>query len=214
MTSHDEMQDMNGQYAEMARDKALAGESEATAEPDFRALFEAAPRAHLVLRADAPHFTIEAASDAYLRATHTSRDGSAGIVGRPLFEVFPDRPDTDASGARDVRASIEHVLATGAPDAMPVQHYDIQGADGAWEERHWAILTTPMLGRDGGVAYVIHSVEDVTARVAADAARASSLGRERAAGADESESGSALPAFCIAWAMLTSRSIATGASRT
>src|SRR5262245_37938615 len=56
---------------------------------DFRLLFEAAPGAFLVLLPDAPRFTVVAASDAYLRATLTERDH---IVGRGLFEVFPDHP--------------------------------------------------------------------------------------------------------------------------
>ena len=45
-------------------------------EPDFRALFEGAPDLYLVL---APDLKIVAVSDAYLRATMTTREG---IVGR------------------------------------------------------------------------------------------------------------------------------------
>ena len=65
----------------------------ASGAPDFRALFEAAPGLYLVLRTDAPRFTIEAASDAYMRATLTTRDGPGGLVGRAMFEAFPDPPD-------------------------------------------------------------------------------------------------------------------------
>jgi hypothetical protein len=54
--------------------------------PDFRRLFESVPGCYLVL---APDMTIVASSDAYLRASMTRRDE---IVGRPLFEVFPDNP--------------------------------------------------------------------------------------------------------------------------
>ncbi|WP_439628190.1 PAS domain-containing protein, partial [Gemmata sp.] len=67
--------------------------------PDFRALFEAAPGAYLVLDRD---FTIVAASDAYLRATRTERHR---IVGRDVFDVFPDNPvDPSATGVRNLRA--------------------------------------------------------------------------------------------------------------
>jgi hypothetical protein len=52
--------------------------------PDFRALFESAPGLFLVLR---PDLVIVGASDAYLRATMTEREA---IVGRHLFDVFPD----------------------------------------------------------------------------------------------------------------------------
>jgi hypothetical protein len=49
-------------------------------------LFEAAPGLYLVL---APDLRIVAVSDAYLRATMTSRQA---ILGRGIFDVFPGRP--------------------------------------------------------------------------------------------------------------------------
>src|SRR5689334_6919264 len=54
---------------------------------DFRVLFESAPGLFLVLD---PELRIVAVSDAYLAATMTVRDN---IVGRGIFEVFPDNPD-------------------------------------------------------------------------------------------------------------------------
>jgi PAS domain S-box-containing protein len=123
----------------------------------FRALFESLPGRYLVL---APDFTIVAASDAYLAATMTSREQ---IVGRDLFAVFPDNPDdTTATGTSNLRASLGRVLATGAADTMPVQRYDVRGADGTFEERHWSPVNSPVLGADKKIEYIIHRVEDVT----------------------------------------------------
>ena len=69
----------------------------ANAQLDFRALFESAPGLFLVLKPNPPEFTILAVSDAYLHATMTKRDA---IVGRGLFDVFPDNPeDAEASGS-------------------------------------------------------------------------------------------------------------------
>jgi signal transduction histidine kinase len=136
---------------------------------DHRALFEAAPALLLVLAPNAPEFTILDASDAYLRATLTTR---AEIVGRGLFEVFPDNPaDRDASGTTNLRASLERVLATRAPDAMAVQKYDIPTPErerGSFEERHWSPLNVPVLSPDGEVRWIVHRVEDVTAFVKGD----------------------------------------------
>ena len=139
--------------------------------PDFRALFEAAPALYLVVRADAPRFTIDAASDAYLRATLTTRDGPGGLVGRGLFDAFPDPPDDPgATGTRNLRASLERVLAGAAPDAMAVQSYAIRRPDGSWADRYWLPLNTPVVDHaTGGVTHVIHQVEDVTAAVRAAA---------------------------------------------
>jgi signal transduction histidine kinase len=125
---------------------------------DFRSLFEAAPGLYLVLT---PELRIVAASDAYLRATQTRREE---IVGRDVFEVFPDNPDDPAAtGVRNMRASLDRVLRSGAPDAMAVQKYDIRRAEGGgFEEHYWSPVNSPVRGADGRVAYIIHRVEDVT----------------------------------------------------
>lgn len=128
--------------------------------PDFRALFEAAPGQFVVL---APDLTIVAASDAYLRATMTDR---AQIVGHAIFDVFPDNPDApDATGVESLRASLDRVRASLAPDVMAVQKYDIKRPEsdgGGFEVRFWSPLNTPVVGVDGELRYIIHRVEDVT----------------------------------------------------
>jgi signal transduction histidine kinase len=128
--------------------------------PDFRVLFDASPGAYLVLQ---PDWTIVAVTDAYLRATMTKRHE---VVGRGLFEVFPDNPDDPAAtGTTNLRTSLQTVLQTRAPDAMAVQKYDIRRPEsegGAWEERFWSPVNSPVLDAQGEVIYVIHRVEDVT----------------------------------------------------
>lgn len=141
--------------------------------PDFRRIFEAIPGLYLVL---APTLHIVAVSDAYLQATKTTRDA---ILGRHLFEVFPDNPDDpQASGMRNLRISLERVLADRVPDAMAVQKYDIRKPEsegGGFEERHWSPVNTPLLEADGSVRCIIHRVEDVT-----DFVRARQHGNEQA----------------------------------
>lgn len=108
--------------------------------PDFRTLFESAPGLYLVLK---PDFSIVTASDAYLRATMTKREN---ILGRGIFEVFPNNPDDPtASGARNLSASLERVLKNRAPDAMAVQKYDIRRpeSEGADSRRDTGAPSTP-----------------------------------------------------------------------
>ncbi len=128
--------------------------------PDFRLLFESSPSAYLVLSRE---FRIIAVSDAYLKATLTSRKG---VLGRGLFEVFPDNPDDpNADGVRNLRASLERVLALRKPDTMAVQKYDIRRPEsegGGFEERYWSPVNTPVFAADGGITCIIHRVEDVT----------------------------------------------------
>ena len=128
--------------------------------PDFKALFESAPGLYLVLD---PQLVIVAASDAYLAATMTERDE---VIGRGVFEVFPDNPDDPSTeGVRNLRASLTRVLRERVPDAMSVQKYDVQRPEtegGGFDERFWSPCNSPVLRSDGSIAYVIHQVEDVT----------------------------------------------------
>lgn len=128
--------------------------------PDFQALFESAPGSYLVLT---PDFTIVAVTNAYLRATMTKREE---ILGRGLFEVFPDNPDEPTgTGVRNLRASLESVLQNQASHTMAVQKYDIpcpESAGGGFEQRYWSPVNTPVFGKDGQLTHIIHRVEDVT----------------------------------------------------
>jgi len=133
-------------------------------EPDFRALLEAAQGLYLILE-PGPDLIILAASDAYLHATKTSRD----ILGRRLFDVFPDNPDDpSADGTRNLAASLARTIETGAADKMPLQKYDIRrpaSEGGGFEERWWRPVNTPVRDGTGKIRYVIHAVEDVTSLV-------------------------------------------------
>jgi len=123
-------------------------------------LFEASPGLFLVL---SPDLDIVAVSDAYLNATMTTRNA---IVGKHLFEVFPDNPDDpNATGVANLHASLTRVLNTKLPDTMATQKYDIQKPEsmgGGFEERHWSPINCPVLDADHQLVYIIHRVEDVT----------------------------------------------------
>lgn len=128
--------------------------------PNFQELFEALPGLYVVLDRD---FRIVAVSDAYLAATMTRREE---ILGRELFEVFPDNPDDPtASGVDNVRASLERVRQTRQPDAMPIQQYDIRrpkDEGGEFEVRYWSPVNSPVLDERQRVSFIVHRVEDVT----------------------------------------------------
>jgi PAS domain S-box-containing protein len=123
----------------------------------LQSLFESLPGLFLILT---PELKIVSASDAYLEATMTRR---ADLIGRGVFEVFPDNPDdTDATGVSNLRSSFDRVLQTAAPNTMAIQKYDIRRPDGVFEERYWSPINSPVLGADGRIEYLVHRVEDVT----------------------------------------------------
>lgn len=124
---------------------------------EYRKLFDAVPGNYLILDQD---LTIVAVTDAYLSATMTQR---SDVIGRYLFEVFPDNPeDVVADGVDNLRSSLQFVLKEKKPHAMAVQKYDIRQPNGEFEVRYWSPKNIPVLRLDGSVEFVIHRVEDVT----------------------------------------------------
>lgn len=136
--------------------------AEATREIDYQKVFAGAPALFLLLGVDESYPILDA-SDAYLRATYTKRDE---IVGRPLFEVFPDNPqEQGATGTANLRASLERVVAEGRPDTMAIQKYAIRQPareGGGFEDRYWSPVNAPVFGADGRMLFIVHRVEDVT----------------------------------------------------
>ncbi len=124
---------------------------------DFGLVFRSTPAPYLILD---PAFKIIAVNEAYLEATMTERDE---IVGRHIFEVFPDNPDESGpTGVSNLRASLEAVRHELQPDSMAVQKYDIPRPDGSFEVRYWSPRNTPVIDNHGELYAIIHRVEDVT----------------------------------------------------
>ena len=117
-------------------------------------LFESLPGLFLIFNAD---LKIVSISDAMLQATQRRRED---VLGRGVFEVFPDQPGTDTIS--NWRTSIDRVRQTGAPDTMAIQRYDFRRPDGVIEERYWSPMNSPVLGADRKIEYFIHRVVDVT----------------------------------------------------
>lgn len=134
--------------------------------PDFSRVFHLVTAPLLVMRADAPAYTVVEANAAYLAASGARCEA---LVGRGLFEVFFPEGDPLASQpsetARNLRASLDRVLATRAPDLMPVQRYDQTAADGALEETYWIPTNSPVIDAAGRLTHIIHHVQNVTAVV-------------------------------------------------
>ncbi|WP_165871590.1 PAS domain-containing protein [Flaviaesturariibacter flavus] len=134
------------------------------AEISYSALFEAMPGSSVLLRNDAPRFTIVAATPAYIAQT-----GYPGeyLVGKGLFEAFPASSNPSNTGERRVHASLRAVLDTNEPQYLPLQRYDLMDEDGSFSEKYWETSNKPVFGADGEVAFIIHSATDITSQVLA-----------------------------------------------
>jgi len=126
-------------------------------------LFEKSPGS-LLVKADAPRFTIAAASDAYLRITSVKRED---VVGKGFFEVFPDTED-DPDDETTARKAFTEVIATGEKVDVPVYRYDMTNPQtGKAEEHYWSCSNIPIPRSDGKVDYILNTVVDITGEVKA-----------------------------------------------
>ncbi|WP_328923921.1 SpoIIE family protein phosphatase [Streptomyces sp. NBC_00190] len=137
-------------------------------ETDYKAVFRALPGAVALLTTD---LVYQDANAAFLTMSGRTREQ---VIGRYLFDVFPDNPyDPAATGMRNLSASLQRVAATGERDAMALQRYDVEDPErpGEWEERYWSPVNVPVFAPDGTVALLLHRVEEVTELIRARDAR-------------------------------------------
>ncbi|MEN3276345.1 MAG: hypothetical protein V7631_2135 [Massilia sp.] len=127
---------------------------------DYQALFRASPYPYLVMT---PDLTIVAASGTYLRSVQRTE---AEIVGRHVFEAFPQDPDNpESTDISEVKASLLRALAKGQPDTTAFVRYSVAvdtPAGRKYEERYWSTVHTPVLDEQGKPILVFQNPVDVT----------------------------------------------------
>ncbi|MGZ3777331.1 MAG: PAS domain-containing protein, partial [Mucilaginibacter sp.] len=129
----------------------------------FKVLFEKSPGSILV-KADAPLFTIVAASDAYLKVTSAKRED---VIGKSFFEAFPEDKDNPAD-EYTARKVFTRVIQTGEKIDVPVYRYDTLNAiTGQPDERYWSCSNIPIPGTDGKVSYILNTIVDISGEVKA-----------------------------------------------
>lgn len=134
----------------------------------FRDQFEAAPMPLLLLD-PGPGMRIVHANKAYAAATMVN---PGRVCGEKLFNVFPDNPgDPFADGVANVFDSLRIVAETGQSHAMAVQRFDVRNPQGAFVERYWRPVNSPVLDENGSVAFILNEVVDVTAHFPQAASR-------------------------------------------
>lgn len=119
----------------------------------------------MLLRADAPTFTIVAVNAALLSVTQIITEDN--LVGKSLFEAFPDNPnDVNADGVSKLKLSLLNAIATGTKQEMSFQKYDISVAkSGLSETRYLSAKNTPIFNDKNQVEYIFHTTEDITDKI-------------------------------------------------
>ncbi|MEO7802006.1 MAG: PAS domain-containing protein [Ginsengibacter sp.] len=132
---------------------------------DFKLAFEQMPGCSALLAVDAPHFTILATTDDYLRPSNKNRKDT---IGKSLFEAFPASPDDkDFTGKNNLTASFLTVISEKKIHQLPVQRYDMPTSNGIFAENYWQVTNKPVLDSQGNVKYIIHTAEDITEKIKA-----------------------------------------------
>ncbi|MFE2550265.1 PP2C family protein-serine/threonine phosphatase [Streptomyces sp. NPDC059355] len=137
---------------------------------DYATVFRLLPGMVALLTTDLVYVD---ANEEFLHSSGRTRDQ---MIGRYLFDVFPDNPnDPSANGMRNLAASLQRVVETGERDAMALQRYDVESAErpGEWEERYWSPVNAPVFDSEGRVVLLVHRVEEVTELIRARGRRAS-----------------------------------------
>jgi PAS domain-containing protein len=129
---------------------------------DFEAVFRQLPLPVLLLT---PDFVIADMNLAYLQVSGRTREE---LIGCNVFDAFPDNPsDSGSSGPSDLGDSLRKVLATGEPDTLPFQRYDVEvpGRPGEFAQRYWCPVNAPVFAPDGGLALITQVVEEISEKV-------------------------------------------------
>eukprot|EP01037_Dinobryon_pediforme_P003812 gene3812-3860_t len=124
----------------------------------FQLIFEKSPGS-LLVKADAPRFTVVAVSDTYLAITAKSREE---LVGKGFFEVFPDDENDFPEDIR-ARTVFSKVISTGEKIDVPAYRFDLYDPVTANTE------------------YILNTVAEITAEVNAREAAVESENRLRLA---------------------------------
>lgn len=130
----------------------LGSEGERVVSPEATRLFDRFTLPVMILDRD-QRFVY--ANDAYLAATHTKLDA---ILGRKVFDCFPDTQERVAS----VEARFRHTIETGETTVLDAQPFQLTMSDGKVRDLVWQAVQDPVHDPDGRIVGMIQRAEDVT----------------------------------------------------
>jgi PAS domain S-box-containing protein len=114
---------------------------------NYESLFRALPDPYIVIAVDDPDFTVIEESEAHAVMSMVRRQE---VVGRPLFDVFPDMSEKyRKTGVSDLLESIRDVVRTGRPNDTSTMRYDLKDKHGMYVERYFKISHHPLFESTG-----------------------------------------------------------------
>jgi serine phosphatase RsbU (regulator of sigma subunit) len=133
---------------------------DATAPIDYRAVFDALPNPCALL---SPELTVLDVNAAYPVVVGRSR---RELLGRELVDVLPlGALESLHDATHRIRDSLQRALATGRPEVLPVQRFDVRTDTAAatpFVTRYWISTATPITDANHAVIALLHKIQDVT----------------------------------------------------
>ncbi len=124
---------------------------------DYQKLFVELPGLYIILSTD---LTILDVSKKLTKAAGINR---SDMIGKKLFDVFPENPyDLASDGQSNLKYSLNYAINHKTSHTMAVLRYDVKNQEGIFEERYWCPVNKPVLDENGEVDFIIHRVEEVT----------------------------------------------------
>lgn len=113
----------------------------------------------MLLKANPPHFTILAASDAFLALVQKQR---SELLSQDMLRMFPGNAN-DPSEKDNIFQSLQDVIRSKQTSKRPPFKYDIFKAEtGKWVTEYWTHINEPVFDNTGEVAYIIDTTINVT----------------------------------------------------
>jgi PAS domain-containing protein len=104
-----------------------------------------------------PGLIIIDANAVFERVVGVRRDD---IVGRPLFEAFPENPQEPMADRVDgVYRVLRAAGETGRPQPLPVRRFDLRNGEGEWEERYWQAVYVPIFDSHMRLAFILQQTK-------------------------------------------------------
>jgi len=127
-------------------------------DPLFLAIFNT-PVARIIVKADAPDFTIVINNSAHQQITHQQE---AVITGKPLFTVYERRQD---QGGDLVYDGLMQAIKEKNAVFVPPFRYDLTNSNDIRQTIWWHVDITPVLGPDGMPGYLLITTNDVSDQI-------------------------------------------------
>jgi PAS domain S-box-containing protein len=102
-------------------------------------------------------------------ALHQVSGTDESIIGRLLFDVFPENPESaHVNAVSSLQHSFSMAVKKKEPHHMPLQRYDIPKGGNPSEgfiQKFWKAVNVPILDERGEVMFILHKTEDITEHI-------------------------------------------------